>query len=118
VKGGGASWGPGALERRLSAAEAEAAALAMLVQRLERDKEALMEQLEEAREAQAELCLASQQYIAADSAIKSIQASEDAELGAGPVQVPRSGCRRCHRCRRHCASAGRAACLLAARAWL
>jgi hypothetical protein len=42
----------GALERRLSAAEAEAAALAMLVQRLERDKEALMEQLEEAREAQ------------------------------------------------------------------
>lgn len=29
---------------------------------------------------QAELCLASQQYIAADSAIKSIQASEDTEM--------------------------------------
>ena len=29
---------------------------------------------------QAELCLASQQFIAADSAIKHIQESEDAEL--------------------------------------
>ncbi|KAI3434714.1 hypothetical protein D9Q98_002775 [Chlorella vulgaris] len=78
--------GRGDLERRVAELEQELSSLGMLAGRLEGDKADLEEQLAEAREAQAELCLASQQYIAADSAIKSIQASEDTEQASGLVQ--------------------------------
>ena len=65
----------------------DVASLGLLAEKLEGDKAVLERQLSEARAGQAELCAASQQYIAADSAIKSIHASEDAEFESACMQV-------------------------------